>query len=41
MKKCIDCKVNEVRNSRSNLCDKCFDKALKNKVVEQPQASWF
>lgn len=41
MKKCIDCKVNEVRNNRSSLCNKCFDKALEKKVVEQPQASWF
>lgn len=41
MKKCTDCKVNEVRNNSSSLCDKCFDKALEQKVVEQPQASWF
>ncbi len=38
---CIVCEIEDVRNERSNLCQDCFDKALEEKVVEQPQASWF
>ncbi|GIO25365.1 hypothetical protein J11TS1_39460 [Oceanobacillus sp. J11TS1] len=41
MKKCIDCNLNEVRNKRSSLCDKCFEKAFKRKVAEQPEQSWW
>lgn len=41
MKKCIDCKVNEVRNNSSSLCDKCFDKDLERKVVQAPEQSWW
>lgn len=34
-KLCIDCRASKTWNSRSSLCEKCFDKRMHEKVKEK------
>ncbi|MBO1005633.1 hypothetical protein [Pseudogracilibacillus auburnensis] len=47
IKRCLDCQAIVTWNKRSSICENCYEKRLKIKIiaedrkVESPHASWF